>query len=855
MRKCRAAFDNTDVPINGGLPFCDSLQNGNPFDTVIEWLLASLLAFMPLAFGAVQAWSEEIVIALSGAIVICFSLKLICHRGQGIIWTWGYVPVGVFLLVATVQLIPLPPSLLSVISPNTAIVKTELLGDLPNADTVLKSMTLSFYPNATKHALRLVLAVAAVFVVVLNVFRRPDQIKRILTAIALIGGIVILITLAQNLFGNGKIYWFVPIDKGRTYSGPFVNHSNYGQFINLSIGAAFGLVMVKLHEDFAGKKITAPVVFEYFSRPSAKILWLLLAMISLGAAMVFVSLSRGGIISMLIAAVFTTLLLTWRQSLKERAWIMVVIALAAFVCVLYIGFDAVYDRLATLRDLHEYKGRWQILKDLSVSFGRFPVLGTGLGTHSVVYPMFDRSTMPTLATHAENEYAQVAEETGLIGLGLLIIFGIIVWSNYAKNIRKTNLPIRSAGYGLGFGILAILFHSSSDFGQHLPANAFLSAVFCALMLVLAQQRENNKQAVQIATSSWNFRVLRITVLLGLSGIWVWALIGANNARIAEAHWKKALIIEKNLAKKNWQGTNPDFADLISHAAKAQSYQPENIEYRHWLNIYRWRSISRQTNPDTGETIIPEDSMPIVRDIVDQFHKARTLCPTFGATYCILGQLEKFVLNDPAGAERIKKGFRLAPCDPAACFAAGLLDVVEGRITQSFEKFKKAVQLDGKFFRNVTDIYITRVGRPDLAIALAGDNTGRLARIANILAEAPEHEDLVQDARTKVTNLLKEKCTQPDAPASAFASIGSVYKKQQNNKAAIEYYRRALALDYGQVNWRLTLARLLADTGHIPEAMHEARICLRLRPQSKAAVKLVADLSVRPAVLDKEIKLP
>ena len=290
MIKCRAAFDNTDAPIGesgtvrfGTVPAfpCDSLQNGNPFDTVIEWLLVSLLAFMPLAFGAVQAWSEEIVIALSGAIVICFSLKLVCHRGQGIIWTWGYVPVGVFLLVTTVQLIPLPPSLLSVISPNTAIVKTELLGDLPNADTVLKSMTLSFYPNATKHDLRLALAVAAVFVVVLNVFRRPDQIKRILTAIALIGGIVILITLAQNLFGNGKIYWFVPIDKGQAYSGPFVNHSNYGQFINLSIGAAFGLVMVKLHEDFAGKKITAPVVFEYFSRPSAKILWLLLAMMIL----------------------------------------------------------------------------------------------------------------------------------------------------------------------------------------------------------------------------------------------------------------------------------------------------------------------------------------------------------------------------------------------------------------------------------------------------------------------------------------------------------------------------------------------------------------------------------------------
>ena len=72
-------------------------------------------------------------------------------------------------------------------------------------------MTLSFYPNATKHNLRLVLAIAGVFVVVLNVFRRPDQIKRLLVAITAIGGVIAAIALAQNIFGNGKIFWLVLI--------------------------------------------------------------------------------------------------------------------------------------------------------------------------------------------------------------------------------------------------------------------------------------------------------------------------------------------------------------------------------------------------------------------------------------------------------------------------------------------------------------------------------------------------------------------------------------------------------------------------------------------------------------------
>ncbi|MHC4570073.1 MAG: hypothetical protein ACYTE3_30485, partial [Planctomycetota bacterium] len=252
MREYRTVLDNV-----GG--------EANRLDIVIEWLLTCLLVFMPLAFGVVHAWSEEVVVVLSGAIMVCFLFRQILCRDGGVIWSWAYVPAGLFILVAVFQLVPLPSHLVSTVSPNTAALKRELLGDLPNADLVLKQMTLSFYPRATAHNLRLVLAVAGVFVVVLNVYRRPDQIKRLLMAIAVIGGIVAAITLAQNVFGNGKIFWFVPTRHGAGRSGPFVNHSNLGQFMNLSIGAALGLLCVKLHEAFGRRRATPASILEYMS--------------------------------------------------------------------------------------------------------------------------------------------------------------------------------------------------------------------------------------------------------------------------------------------------------------------------------------------------------------------------------------------------------------------------------------------------------------------------------------------------------------------------------------------------------------------------------------------------------------
>jgi tetratricopeptide (TPR) repeat protein len=845
MTEYQAAFDNLNVP-------------SSRLDTAIEWLLIGLLAFMPLAFGVVHAWSEEVVIILAGAIVLCFLLKLILHHKQSLTWTWAYVPIGLFILVSILQLIPLPTWLVNIISSNTVAIKKELLSPPqggPDADALLQSMTLSFYPIATAHDLRIILALAAVFVVVFNVFRRTEQLKRLLIAIAVIGSIVAAITLAHNLFGNGKIYWFIASENCRGYSGPFVNHSNYGQFMNLSIGAILAILLVKLRQTFAGKKLTPLFVFEYLSSKSAKSLWLLIVLMGLNAATVFICLTRGGIVSMLIAMAFTTLLFTLQRPFRSHSWIMVVMALIAFICVLYTGFDAVYDRLATLKDFHQVEnGRMQLLKDITVTWTKFPIFGTGLGTHSVVHPMFDRSMITRLAVYAENEYAQAAEETGIVGLGILILFGIIVWSGYARSLRITSSPIHLAAYGLGFGILAILIHSITDFGQHLPANSFLSAIFCAILLRLSQQNKSIlRKPNPLIPRAYKILVI-IAVSAGISLVWIWAIAGADKARLAETQWKKALEIEKGLAKRNWQGSKAEYADLLSFTQNALDYQPHNVQYRYWLNVYRWRQITQTENPAIEEIANSEDIFSTAGDIVVDLRKAQIICPTYGPSYTVAGQIERNIFNDQSGSQKIRKGFLLAPSDPIACFVAGLLDVSEGKIEDCTKKFEKAVQLDSNLFNSVADIYINHLSRPHLAISLAGNNIGWLSYVAGAL-EDMQYADLAEQTRLEIRNLLEAMCSQPDATASAFASLADICNRQQSDEAAIENYHRALALDYGQVAWRLELAKLLARTQRIPEAIRQAKICLRLQPHLKDAQQLVADLSVHPAALGEETDSP
>lgn len=812
------------------------------FDRAMEGIVIATLAFMPFAFGVVETWSEEIVLALAAALSVCFLLKAIVVGKMPFTWTWGYVPVAAFFVVALIQLIPMPPAWIGVLSPNTVEQKTMLLNDLPNSNEVLSTMTLSFYPWATRHDLRLMLALVAVFVVVTNVYRRPDQIMRLLGAITAIGAGVALLALVQSVAGNGKIYGCIPSPHGSAHSGPFVNHSHYAQFMNLSVGAALSFVFVKVHQRFTYRRVIPVAVADYLRSPAARLTWAAAMMAALGAASVFIAMSRGGMISMLVAGAATVLILSSKKALGGSGWLMVLLALAAFVCVLCVGFDAVHDRLGSLRELQQAEGgRWQIVKDIAVAWTKFPLLGTGLGTHEVVYPMFDRSTVAALASHAENEYAQVAEETGAIGLLALVAFGVLLWRDYARTIWAGRVPIHSAAYGLGFGLMAILIHSLSDFGQHLPANAVLSVIFCALLIRLGHIRRNGDTGSgEVVLEGGHVRRYGVPGLLVVCVVWGWVLLGADAARLSERSWKQALAIEGGLEAKGWQGTAGEYIDLIMHAQTAADIQPDNVIYRYWLPVYRWRSISQNTDPNTGEILLPPQGPGYATRIVAELNEARVCCPTFGPTWSVLGQLEQRVLNCPDGEKHIRTGYRLAPCDPTVCLLAASLDAETGQVEQAFAKLQRAVRLDANCFAEVARLLVDDLKRPDLALDIAGESPKLAGQLAHMLDDDAE---FAEEVDRKLLDLLDQKCREDGASAYWHAMLAGVLRRHGNPERAIACYRRALILNYGQVRWRLNLAQLLSEQGLAVEAIREAGICLQLSPGLGAAERLIKRLSL------------
>jgi tetratricopeptide (TPR) repeat protein len=283
------------------------------------------------------------------------------------------------------------------------------------------------------------------------------------------------------------------------------------------------------------------------------------------------------------------------------------------------------------------------------------------------------------------------------------------------------------------------------------------------------------------------------------------------------------------------------------------YEPDSVNYRYWLNVYRWRAISRQTDEE-GKAVITEEAMPTVLSIVNELDKGRFLCPTFGPPYCILGQIEKFVLGDPRGALNIRKGLQLAPCDAIVCFVAGFDDIMEGKAEESLAKLKKAVAIDGRLFRDVAVLYTRQADRPDLAVAVAGDDIDRLNIIAEIIGDSGEHKQLLNEIKERLIYLLEKECEKPDVSSESLVWLAEIYNNQKGKEEkAIELYRRALALNYGVVRWRLNLTKLLWRSGKINDAIQQANICLKLEPRLKEAEDLVAELSVSRGKSAEEAK--
>jgi O-antigen ligase len=424
------------------------------------------------------------VLAFGGTAPSFFATTQVIILGLGVLFilsgqvsriTSTHIPIASPLLLfafVLLQVCPLPVSL------------APLFGRTPDDLVGESHFTVSMAQYQTVSHLLLLVTYLTAFFLTLVLCRDPNAKRRLVFAIVSLGVFEALYGLIQYLTGWQQIFTYVKKYYLEEATGTYINRNHFAGFLEMILPFAVVLALRWARLLFQNPSSRTAALRKIASRTEllSLVFWLFLATL-LFVALVL-SRSRMGTISALVSLV-AILALDGTASMRARtrAAVAALFFLGVLGLVVWIGSDPVMSRFETLGQEYNFNGqnRISIWRDTLGLIGHHPLLGTGLGSFSTVYPSVQTVFLPLLVEHAHCDYLEVASELGLPGA--ILVFGSIFWvlAKTAGQYKKAEESFdKAVSLGCLGSIAAILVHSLADFNLYIPANALVFTVILAL---------------------------------------------------------------------------------------------------------------------------------------------------------------------------------------------------------------------------------------------------------------------------------------------------------------------------------------------------------------------------------------
>jgi O-antigen ligase/tetratricopeptide (TPR) repeat protein len=811
----------------------DLHSSGVVIDRAIAATLVTAIIFCPLAMGTVQRWSEAVFITLACAAAVLSAVRIVAGRFALRCSGLTAIPLIAFPVLIAVQLLPWP-WLVSMISPAAMRIRSEQLADLMSQDLFTRRATVTLYAEETARHARLLCGVIAIFCATRVVARRRTFAHFLLYGMCAAGAIVGAIALAHQAASAEKIFGFIAVPRNITRAAPFMHHSHFAQFMNLSIGAALALTFVKLAEVIKERKPKVPSEWIDLAQ-QGELNGLILPMVTLlvSAVGLATSGSRGGAAAAAIAGALTFCLALANRRSRGPALIGIGLIVLSAGAALAVS-STLRDRLAHLRDGDISSGdRWTLLVNQFPIWKSFPLLGTGLGTFEWIFPRYDTTRPINIASHAENEYAQMITETGVIGFGLIIMFLVGTWAAYFRVLRHGGR--RSLlGLGLGFGLAAICVQSALDFGQHLPANAAMLAMTISCLISASFWNDESDPGAPPMRRSRLPRVVFPILAIVLCGF-VWQSIGAARA---EALANGANRIAARLAAQGWRGDDQTYAALRQKFDAACALGPNDAQHQYQSAMAHYYSLVR----DHANGLPPSADLAEVGEILDQFDLAMALCPTYGAPYSMAGQISFAMRDTLRGRMLLDRAVQLSPHDGVSAFIAAQAAAQRGDGQRAVQLMQRARSTSAVGDGEILDALLEQFDRADLAVQYAAGDYHALFSLEERLGKRPPSPQTSAHQQAAF-NALRELADRPRAEPELLARLASALRARGEPGAALPLLRRATVQRPTELAWRFSLATLANDLGDRDLARSELAVVRRDRPDWPGSAELARKLGV------------
>lgn len=371
-------------------------------------------------------------------------------------------------------------------------------------------------PFATRSYLLACVAYGAGFTLVLLLARSEERLRWLMLTV--VGSGVLQACIAAWLFNrqDGYEFLFMKFPAGDRATGTFASFDHLAGYMELCLAMGLGLMLTGTAEtQKAGEGWRGTAVQALRFLMSGKMLVRLL-LVTLVITLVLTR-SRGGNGAFFIALTLTGALVAWR-SVQLRKWALIVVTSMLVVDVLvigqWVGLDKVVARLeGTAITVRQAEARQDALEDRGINIRREetleerlfaaeyaldmvrerPLLGFGGGTFYIAFPGYKGEHPLGFYDHAHNDYVEVAANTGLLGLGLLLTLCAAAFWRAVRALDDGHPALaRGVAAGVVMAIISLAIHSVVDFNLQIPANALTFSCILALAWCLpVRSRKRN----------------------------------------------------------------------------------------------------------------------------------------------------------------------------------------------------------------------------------------------------------------------------------------------------------------------------------------------------------------------------
>lgn len=469
---------------------------------------AAAVAASVLLVGGAPRWAQAIVALLIAVAVV---VQTRSRRGLARMPPLIAVLAAAFALTA-LQLVPLPRGLLEMLQPIGSSLRDDgaaVMGTSPWP-------SLSLDPAGSLRALCMLSTLLGAAWIALRISVSERGRYRILSAVAVVGGLTALVVWVHVLVGAERLYGIYQPEHARPrFLGPLLNDNHLGGFMAFCATVAAGLAMYTRQ------------------RSILRVTWTLV--VTLCGATAVAGTSRGATLSLIGGLGLAGVNLigqrffagegarSRRKTFTTSLPIVVVAACTIFVIV-YASAGDVSTQIArtTIDEVHAPNSKFAIWRSAAQLVDESPVLGVGRGAFEVAITRVHPAAAMWSFSHAENEYVQAIVDWG-IGGGFVLVL-LAAWLTTSALRRWRDGPLAAGALA---AVAAIALQSSVDFGVEILGLA-LPVVVVLATLTYVPLKELEGRRVTISSGARGAFALALVVGAVL-------LLGTSTRSVAEDH--------------------------------------------------------------------------------------------------------------------------------------------------------------------------------------------------------------------------------------------------------------------------------------------------------------------------------